>query len=445
MSVRSDELLLELILRRAGGDPTYQGQKTWQAGEGLVVKGLGSGGEFSVVPAEAYADAFGRQRISEPKTLFSSKLTEDAAPVDYDDQEVSGSGTSSTWNQNKAEVVMAVSDTTAGKRVRRTFQRFDYQPGKGQAITLTGRMGAPTAGITREIAYASDENGLGFRVDGDGISVFKRTYINGLVQEEVKPQTSWNDNAMLDDADPLDGSGDSGITLDPSKVEIFIVDFEWLGVGSVRFGFVIDGKAYYVHRMVHANRSDSVYMSTPNLPITYSIENDGTGPAADMAHICSTVVSEGGAEAVGKTGYISTASGTISANSAGTIYPVVGYRLKAANLGAKVEVASVSLLCSSNDDFEWLLILNPTVTGTFAYSDVTNYPIQRAVGSTATATGGTVLGGGFGNRQVPVSDTPYNQRYVGASIAGVPDEMVLAVRSLATNTVMRGGLTFRAW
>lgn len=83
-------------------------------------------------------DAFGRWRVSEAETLFDSKLILDNAPLRWDDSQVSGAGTSSTYNTNQASVTLGVSNLTAGKRVRQSKRRFGYQAGKSQFILLTG-------------------------------------------------------------------------------------------------------------------------------------------------------------------------------------------------------------------------------------------------------------------------------------------------------------------
>ena len=70
-------------------------------------------------------DAFARLRISNPETIFDSKQLNDKQPLFWDDQQVSGSGTTSTYNTNKASTTLAVSNLTAGKRVRQTFRRFN--------------------------------------------------------------------------------------------------------------------------------------------------------------------------------------------------------------------------------------------------------------------------------------------------------------------------------
>ena len=74
-------------------------------------------------------DAFGRSRVSEPYTVFDSKQLGSNQSLFWDDQETSGSGTSSDYSEDTSSTTLTVSATTAGTRVRQTFQRFNYQPG----------------------------------------------------------------------------------------------------------------------------------------------------------------------------------------------------------------------------------------------------------------------------------------------------------------------------
>ena len=92
----------------------------------------------SIDTDNATGDPFGRLRVSQPFTLFDSKQIYDNQPFYWDDQEVSGSGTSSTHSAARASSTMAVAASTAGRRVRQTFQSFNYTAGKGQLIICTG-------------------------------------------------------------------------------------------------------------------------------------------------------------------------------------------------------------------------------------------------------------------------------------------------------------------
>lgn len=390
----------------------------------------------SVVANPLRFDSFGRARVSEPFTIFDSKQLHDSAPLFWDDQEVSGAGTSTTHNTNKASTSISVSATTAGKRVRQTFQRFNYQPGKSQLIKMTGNLSAGGSGITASVGYFDDNNGVFFSAIDGVINVVRRTYTSGSPVDEAVPQSNWN-------VDKMDGTGVSKINIDPTKVQIMWIDFEWLGVGSVRMGFVVNGIFYHCHTFNHANIIDSVYMSTPNLPIRYEIENDGTGSSATLMHICSSVESEGGQEKLGILRH--TDSGSVSSLSAGTKYAVLGLRLKSTHIDVSVLLENLSCVATSvNDQAHWELIFNPTVAGTFTYSDQTNSAVQVATGAnTNIVTGGYEIDGGYFATALPVSPTTPNALRLGANISGSVDEIVLAVRPITNNITVEGSLTWR--
>jgi len=394
---------------------------------------------FPVYVSGAGADAFGRGRVSEPHTLFDSKQLFDKLPLFWDDQEESGGSTSSTYSSARASTVLGVGATTAGKRTRQTFMCFNYQPGKSQQALLTGILNASGGGtgIVSHIGFGNANNGLYFVDDEGTVKVRVRSKVTGSVVNADVAQSSWN-------LDTLDGSGGSGVTLDFTKTQIFLIDFEWLGVGSIRFGFVVNGKIIYAHQVDNANVLDSVYMSTPNLPLCYQIENDGTGVASTLEAVCSTVISEGGETRTGNLQYVSTSGTHIDADAADTLYAVLGIRLKSTHNGAVIDIESISLLAETNDDFEWVLLFNPTVASTFTYSDKTNSHIQTAVGVTAnTVTGGDYVTGGFASATIAENEAIPNARRLGNAINGTADELVLCVRPLSANANIQAAVTVR--
>ncbi|MFN9901034.1 MAG: hypothetical protein ACK55Z_20090, partial [bacterium] len=98
----------------------------------------------------------------------------------------------------------------------------------------------------------------------------------------------------------------------------------------------------------------TVYMSTPNLPLRYQIINDGTGTASTINCICSAVISEGGREEVATNSYASTGKTGITATKNFT-NAILAVRLKTGYLGATIDVLDLSLLTTSNDNYEWEL------------------------------------------------------------------------------------------
>lgn len=375
-------------------------------------------------------DAFGRLRTSSPGTIFDLKQLFDKLPLFFDESiSASGSSVHSTIN---AATTMSVTDS-GDAVIRQTKMRFNYQPGKSQLCYMTGIMGSGVANVTRRIGLFDGSNGLFFELNGSTLSVNKRK--NG--SDTSVEQDSWN-------LDTMDGNGDSGVTIDTSNGQIFVIDFEWLGLGCVRFGFFIDGEVVYCHKMHHANHVTSAYMSSPNLPIRYEITS--TGGAGSLVHICSSVMSEGGSRNIGILRSASTGSTHIDANDVGTTYAVIGIRLKSSHLNASVVPEKLSMVSETNDAFHWALGMNPTIAGTFTYGDLSNSAVQFATGATANTVSdlGTVISEGYASTQTRegAQDLETLLR-LGSSIAGTPDELVLMVTPLGTNSDIQGSLTWR--
>jgi hypothetical protein len=402
-------------------------------------------------------DAFGRWRVSNPETLFDSKnifndpdqtdASEENQILFYDNQETSGSGTSTKYNPNESSQTVSVGATTAGKRTRQTKMRFNYQPGKSQEVMMTFNLDGTQSGITKREGIFDDQNGLFLRAVGDAISLVRRSYVTGSAVDTAVAQASWN-------LDKMDGTGISGITLDWTKTQILFIDYEWLGVGRVRIGFVVDGIIYYVHQFLNANNLDLVYMTTPNLPLRSEIENDGTGVASDLTQICSTVISEGGSQDLGMIRYASTNGTHVDMATENLVYAVIGIRLKSAYIGASIKQLNAALqLQTGSHKVEWMLIFNPTVAGTFTYADETNSAVQIARGAAAnTVTGGYKMSGGFlesgGNQagNAGSSDKGLNNALLlGSLIDGTVDEIVLCARPIdgSTGVDIEGSMVWR--
>lgn len=399
---------------------------------------LSNGNEGIAAADSPSIDAFGRWRVSDIQTIFDSKQTGVGSQLYWDDQEVSGSGTGSSYSEDEAATTISVSGTTAGKRVRQSKLRFNYQPGKSQLILITFNMQGGATGIVKQIGYFDDDNGIFLQNDEGTINFVRRTYVSGSAVDNTVAQASWN-------IDTFDGNGPSGITLDFTKVLIFLVDFEWLGVGRIRLGWVVGGNIYYAHEMNASNILTTVYMSKPNLPIRYTIENDGTGAADEIDAICCSVNSEGGVAKLGQTRAKSNGNTGLVVTSSG-LYAAIGLRLKTTELDANVLIETIRIISRTiNDSFRWELQLNPTVAGTFTYSSVDAYSaIEAAVGTSSnTVTSGIVLAAGVGKDtssvEVPI-DLPYS---IGSDISGTPDEIVLVIYNYTASATIDAAIGWR--
>lgn len=242
-------------------------------------------------------DAFSRQRISNPYTLGDYKHLYSIDP-DFLDVKV-GSGATITFDVNQAAAILNSGITTNGYCIHQTKRYHHYQPGKSQLIFSTFNYGNYQTNVTKRTGYFDDYNGVYFEQVGTSTSIGTlnfviRSYVNGIISERRIPQYQWN-------KDTLTGDGPSGFNLDITKTQLFLTDFEWLGVGRVRCGFSIDGQNIIAHEFYNSNRLPVVYMSNPNLPVRCEIRNTGpvVGIGGSMMQICSTVMSEGGYLEVG--------------------------------------------------------------------------------------------------------------------------------------------------
>ena len=324
-----------------------------------VISGLGSS-NVSINTNGAIGDAFGRLRISEPYSIFDSKELDGSASRIWTDV-TGGTGSISKSDPNSAVSLSVAADGDFA--IRQTFQRFNYQAGKSQFVLLTGSL--PTANnVNSRIGLIEGEVGA----EASPYNIYNGIFfssINGAVYVNIMKngsntaviQSSWN-------IDKMNGSGPSGVTLDFTKVQIFVIDFEWLGVGRVRFGFNIDGVTHYCHQIVHANLITSTYTKTPNLPVRYEIRS--TGGADSMQKICVSIMSEGGVDQSGITHIGSSALNTLADNTAGTNNTVMAViRLQSDRPYSTLRLLSFSGLLFSDTPVRWSIAL---VAGNFQIS-----------------------------------------------------------------------------
>ena len=370
-------------------------------------------------------DPFGRFRVSTPQTLFDSKQLFDNQPLVWDDVTTSGAA-SSTYNTNQASTTLSLS-TQTGTRVRQTRRRFNYQPGKGQLILVTFCLGAAVANVTKNVGYFDEKNGLFLQQGPSGtINFVKRSYVSGAAVDVTYAQSAWTE-------DKMDGTGVSGVNLDFSKTQILFIDFEWLGVGTVRYGFVVDGVIYYAHHVHNANNQATVYMSSPNLPIRYEISSSQNATAS-LVCICSSVVSEGGLNSIGYQRSVDRGATGLVTNNDTSIYPLIAIRLNSAFLGAFATVTSIAINDTVSNAYRWCLLLNPTVTGTaFSFAQVSNSAIDIDVARTnaTTLSGGTQLASGYANgtQDAGLISAPTDMA-LGSTIAGVSDILVVGFQKI---------------
>lgn len=370
-------------------------------------------------------DAFARLRVSEPRLLLDLKRV-GSTPDTLATNAVSGSG-AVAYSADRASTRLTVG-TAVGTAIRQTKARAIYQPGKSLLTLATFVASANTANFRFRVGYFDANNGIFFERAGSALAIVMRSKASGSVVDTSIAQASWN-------LDKLDGTGKSALTLDVTKTNIVIVDLEWLGVGRVRVGFVINGIPVYCHEFLNANNQTTVYMSNPNLPVRWEAEATGTmGASGYLDAICCMVSSEGGYDINGVTASTDTGA-TANAIAATSFEEVLALRIKSsfAEFSTAFLTAVASLCTTSSNGYRIRVVLNPTETGAGTWSDVNADSImEKNTTRTVTEDTGLQLGTDYVSGDGNSSDLDLRPVLtMGQTLAGVGDVLSIQIRSFS--------------
>jgi len=303
-------------------------------------------------------DAFGRLRVSEPFTLGDYKHLYAIDPNFLDKLEFGGNV---AYIANKAAATLTTNSSPKSNVIHQTKFYHHYQPGKSQLIFSSINFGYAQQNVTKRTGYFDDRDGIYFEQEGginsnntnNGNLYFViRSFINGFADESNVGtykrrviQSDWN-------VDKCDGTGPSGLNIDTSKTQLVYIDFQWLGVGRVRTGFVHNGELVVAHEYYNSNVLANVYISNPNLPVRCEMRNTGNTAGGSMDQICSHVASEGGYVESGIDFADVMSTTRTTATPGGTELPLIALRLKKDFAGfpnrISVRLNNISLYCEQN-------------------------------------------------------------------------------------------------
>lgn len=375
---------------------------------------------------EEALDAFSRLKTSTPFTLFDSQHRyKDNGK--YDTYGVSG-GTA-TYNINESSVSLTVNGTTGSKVIRQSKRVFPYQPGKSLLVLQTFAMAEAKTGLRQRVGYFGEQNGIFLERNGSDLYFVLRSFVTGSTADTRIAQSSWN-------GDKFDGMGVSGRTLDTTKANIMWFDVEWLGVGDVRCGFIVDGRPVLAHTFHNDNLNTTTYMTTACLSLRKELENviDSSG-SSTMREICASIISEGGFDATTTVEHQGTGLTAKALTVAKQQYQITSIRLKSDRLDSIVVPANVTvtLVPQNMNQFaaaRWELIANATLAGATWASYGSGSSVEYSKNA-SSITGGTIvrcglftttgvldLGGGG------IREFSYQ---LGRGITGTPETLTLAV------------------
>jgi hypothetical protein len=331
-------------------------------------------------------DAFGRQKIASPYTLFDSQHRYRKNDKFWQSLDTNAT---ITHDANASLVNMNVTDEDGSKAVMETKRVFLYQPGKALEILCTFTMAAGETGLRQRVGYFTTTNGIFVEKDGTDVYLVLRSYSTGSLVEERIAQSNWN-------LDTLDGVGNNdnptGIVLDFDKSQILFIDIEWLGVGTVRCGFVVNGAFVLAHAFHHANEITGTYMTTASLPVRYEIENTAaTTQSNTLKSICSSVVSSGGFQPSGKQYTVGRDLTYYTMSSKGTYYHLVSIRLNSSRLDAIVIPDGVNVLTNSNQNIQYKVVVNATFATPLTWTTHTNGNVDYSTTNSVVSSQGDVV------------------------------------------------------
>jgi len=396
---------------------------------------------------ETNNDLFNRIRVSSPETLFDSQLLTSKRVVDWD--EITDNGTV-VHSEPEASVVLSTTGSD-GQVVRQTRRYIPCQPGKSILIIMSGTLeiGGGASGITSCIGFYDDAadkttgcdsgfgNGFFFQLDGTTLNIVKRTSVSGEQVDIPISQSNWN-------IDPLDGTGSSGITLDPGNSLIFFINQEWSGVGSVVMGVIIDKTFYPCHIFNHSNFQEGPYASRASLPIRYEIKRSGRTNGS-MRQICSTVISDGGFTPIGNVyEAVKSSPKTVSSTEEG----LITIRLRSETRRATTTPISFIVFSSTADYILFRLryirgenTANVSIGGVAIPSQsyisdgipesVVEYSLNDGSFDGLTATNNTIVASGFGSRFSTLSTGTENSVFLTSTIEGESDVLVVTAVNLS--------------
>lgn len=380
-------------------------------------------------------DAFGRGRVAQPYTLFDSAFI--GADNGKFDTQITG-GASTSFSSYASTFNLTVGTASGDEVVRQSYKVFPYQPGKALEIFSTFVMSAPQTNLRQRVGYFTAYNGIYLEQDGSTVYLVIRQQTGASTYtEERVTQADWN-------GDPLNGTGPSGITLDLTKSQIFYTAIEWLGVGSVFCGFIIDGTYVLAHTFNHANDTTSTYMQSAQQSIRLEITNTGTTTGATMKQICSSVISSGGYAPTNVQAFTGKELNYYTMPTAGTYYNLVSLRLGPDGIAYnKVVYADVvNVLTDSNQNLNWKAIVDPTFSSAPSWSNVTTF--TQSTASNVSITGGTVIASGYVvNKGEPatVTDDIFALQ-LGRTISGNAQVLCIAVTADSNNVKLGGDIGF---
>jgi hypothetical protein len=341
-----------------------------------------------VAPDASFLSAFGLLIAQQESPIVTLQFPYNVNPVSV----VSTVANGGAVTQANAKAVLQTSAAANGSAQIESYATARYSPGQGQIFKGTGIFTAGAANSQQEIGVGTQTDGFFFGYQDTIFGLFRRQ--NGT--DFFTAQTAWNGDRFLAATDPTHSP--AGVTLDPTKGNVYFIRYQWLGFGAIRF-YIEDpasGLPTLVHTIQYSNANVLPTIFNPTLPLHARAFNSANATNLTFQTASMGIYSEGpiGPPGVGrfstgnrKTG-ITTEVAVFTIRNNTTIAGIANR--------ARVHVDASAGALSGGADSQYRLVLNATLGGAPAFADILTGSSMVAVD-----TAGTTVTGGIEKRRVP--------------------------------------------
>lgn len=404
--------------RIKGDDGSYGGKLIGTVSDALKVFPVN---EITVNISNQNTDLFDRLSVGEDFPLWSYAHRYDDDIDLYWDKSLTGTGNSFTHDANKVVQILSNGTANANKIQYRTFRYFEYSKGRMQSYFMTLNPKGSVANVTKEWGCFDDLNGMIYRLNGTSPELVIRSATSGSTVDTVISRASWDD--------PMDGTGDSGVTLDFNKFNLFYIQYAWLGANAVEWGIFLNGRKIPIHRQQVSNTLETSYSQSGNLPLSYQITNNSAlGVIPTMEVNCCAVFNNGRQDELGEVFSVDTGSTEISLST--TPLVIAAIRMQPSKNRASIRAIDFNLVSpSGNSTIYYKVYVNGTFTGD-TWSSIAN-SIAEGLTSYTTYTSGFLLQSGYvqAGNSLQVEKILSNL-YIGRTISGQSQTLSIVAQTI---------------
>jgi hypothetical protein len=243
--------------------------------------------------------AFGDLRVAEltPKIHLTFPYNINADIVDKTETN------SGTVTQADSMAVLQTSTNVAGEAEILSRDVLVYRSGLGGKVRFTSLFSTSAASSTQLAGIGDSSDGFYFGFNGTAFGVNR-------IQDGTSnwiAQTAWN-------VDVMDGTGGStnpsSMTLDTSKLNVYQIQYQWLGAGQIEFSIEDESTGLFVpvHRLQYANNFTVPSVYNAALPLRLFVQNSGSSTNLTLKSASMSAFVEGKSVVTGPANTVSATS-----------------------------------------------------------------------------------------------------------------------------------------